>query len=58
MVRFPPPPPQNRTIRFAPPPCEGWGPVSWPCLRSSVQAPTIKAVRGTVAIIGQCQTPA
>ena len=29
-----------------------WGPVFWPFLRSSARAPTIKAVRGTVAMKG------
>ena len=27
-----------------------WGPIFWPLLRSSARAPTIKAVKGTVAI--------
>ena len=29
-----------------------WGPKFWPFLRSSARAPTIKVVRGTVAIKG------
>ena len=34
-------------IAYAP-----WGPILWPFLRSSARAPTINAVRGTVAIKG------
>ena len=29
-----------------------WGPIFWPFLRSPTRAPTVKAVRGTVAVKG------
>ena len=29
-----------------------WGPIFWPFLRRSAHAPTIKTIRGTVAIKG------
>ena len=37
-------------------PYASWGPILWPFLRSSARDPTIKAVRGTVAIKGAFST--